>query len=493
MCLLYRLLCGVVRVLARGGGERDLEIVVLRHQLAILRRGGKRPQYTTVDRALLAAVSRLLPPERWSCFAVSPQTLRRWHRALLAGGRRRCRRRPGRPPLAAETRGLIGRLARENPRWGYMLIEGELLKLGIGVSATTIATVLRSSGLGPAPRRIGPSWSEFLRAQAHSLVGGGLSSALGDDCIEADAPEPGGPAQDEEARQVEADENRSLAAAAEPRLLARCERGDARPGRLSSRRLERRCARRHRIDRTLATDPQTRGSQRSPHNQALKRDVKATADRGRPRRPRAASPFVRPWHLVTPGVAATERPHGPSARTEFSLPHTVLHRLRRVQRPNGARVRSWSSARRWGSSVPGTHSPRARRTVDRRVRPARGATATSDPSNLLAVAAEPSGASPAQSLRQCARTSATSRFPFSRRPTLTCVISSGLWSRHRRATRVGGNRERGLSHAGEPICLVEPTVDGADDVFPGWDPVWEECLQQCVSISGRASASASIV
>jgi hypothetical protein len=67
MCLLYRLLCCLVGVLARGGGERELEIVVLRHQLAILRRGGKRPRYTTVDRALLAAASRLLPPERWSC------------------------------------------------------------------------------------------------------------------------------------------------------------------------------------------------------------------------------------------------------------------------------------------------------------------------------------------------------------------------------------------------------------------------------------------
>jgi len=116
-----------VGVLARGGAERALEIVVLRHQLAILRRGGKRPQYTTVDQALLAAASRLLPPERWSCFAVSPQTLRRWNRALLEGGRRRCRRRPGRPPLAAETRGLISRLARENPRWGYVRIEGEVL------------------------------------------------------------------------------------------------------------------------------------------------------------------------------------------------------------------------------------------------------------------------------------------------------------------------------------------------------------------------------
>ncbi len=105
MCLLYRLVCCLVDVLARGGGERELEIVVLRHQLAILRRGGKRRRYTTVDRALLAAASRLLPSERWSCFAVSPQTLRRWHLALLEGGRRRHRRRHGRPPLAAETRG----------------------------------------------------------------------------------------------------------------------------------------------------------------------------------------------------------------------------------------------------------------------------------------------------------------------------------------------------------------------------------------------------
>src|SRR5919197_810605 len=174
MSLLYRLLRAVLRVLVRRGGERELEILVLRHQLAILRRGGKRPNYTTADRALLAAASRLLPPERWSCFALSPQTLRRWHRALLEGNRRQRPRRLGRPPLAAETRSLIMRLARENPRWGYMRIQGELKGLGISVSHTTIANVLRSSGLGPAPRRIGPSWVEFLRAQAESLLGSEL-------------------------------------------------------------------------------------------------------------------------------------------------------------------------------------------------------------------------------------------------------------------------------------------------------------------------------
>jgi hypothetical protein len=110
--------------------------VVLRHQLVILSRGGRRPQYTAADRALLAAASRLLPLERWSCFAVRPQTLRRWHRTLLHGNHRRRGRRPGRPPLAAATRSLILRLARENPRWGYVRIQGELLQLGISVSAT---------------------------------------------------------------------------------------------------------------------------------------------------------------------------------------------------------------------------------------------------------------------------------------------------------------------------------------------------------------------
>jgi Homeodomain-like domain len=151
-------------------------------------------------------VSRRLPPERWSCFAVSPQTLRRWHRALLQGNRRRRGRRPGRPPLAAETRSLILRMARENPRWGYMRIQGELLKLGINVSATTIATVLRVSRLGPAPRRIGPSWSEFLRAQAQSMLDAGLSwehgGGLEGNVTASSAPIPEGAAGGVEAEEL---------------------------------------------------------------------------------------------------------------------------------------------------------------------------------------------------------------------------------------------------------------------------------------------------
>jgi hypothetical protein len=229
--LLYRLLCVLVTVLVRRGGERELEIIVLRHQLAILRRGGKRPRYTDADRALLAAASRLLPPERWSCFAISPQTLRRWHRALLQGNRRRRPRRLGRPPLAAETQSLITRLARENPGWGYMRIQGELKGLGISVSATTIATVLRSAGLGPAPWRIGLSWSEFLRAQAHSLVAGDLRSALADG-LDGVAVAPSRPAHDSPAPLVEADTKDSAAAAAQPRVASHplpISSGSARP------------------------------------------------------------------------------------------------------------------------------------------------------------------------------------------------------------------------------------------------------------------------
>jgi hypothetical protein len=131
---------------------------VLRHQLRVLTRGGKRPRFNTADRAFLAAASRFLPRERWSAFGVVPDTIKRWCRQLDAGKGRRPRRGPGRPPIDPELRQLILRLGREIPRWGYLRIKGELLKLGIRISATTIATVLRRGGLGPAPRRIGPTW-----------------------------------------------------------------------------------------------------------------------------------------------------------------------------------------------------------------------------------------------------------------------------------------------------------------------------------------------
>jgi hypothetical protein len=118
---------------------------------------------------LLAAASTLLPRERWSVFVVSPQTLLRWHRELVARKWTYRRRVPGRPPLDPALRELVLRLARENSRWGCVRIQGELRKLGIRVGATTIRSILRRSGFGPAPRR-GLSWREFLRAQAQGIM-----------------------------------------------------------------------------------------------------------------------------------------------------------------------------------------------------------------------------------------------------------------------------------------------------------------------------------
>jgi hypothetical protein len=105
----------------------------------------------------------------WSVFLVSPQTLLRWHRELVRKKWSYRRRSVGRPPLDRELGELVLRLGRENPRWGCLRIQGELRKLGIRVGATTIRSLLMRSGLGPAPRPGGPSWSEFLRAQAQGI------------------------------------------------------------------------------------------------------------------------------------------------------------------------------------------------------------------------------------------------------------------------------------------------------------------------------------
>jgi len=160
------------RLIAGGSAVAALEVenAVLRHQLRVLRRSVKRPVLTRRDRVLLAAASRLVPRARWGVFLVSPQTLLRWHRELV---RRRWtfrHRSAGRPSLDPAVRELVVRLARENPKWGCVRIQGELCKLGVRVGATTIRSLLRRAGLGPAPRRRGPSWTEFLRVQAQGIV-----------------------------------------------------------------------------------------------------------------------------------------------------------------------------------------------------------------------------------------------------------------------------------------------------------------------------------
>jgi len=148
----------------------EVENAVLRHQLRVLRRSVKRPLLSRGDRVLLAAASRLVPRERWAVFLVSPQTLLRWHRELVRRKWTYRRRSPGRPPLDPAVRELVLRMARENSKWGCVRIQGEIRKLGIRVGATTIRSLLRRAGLGPAPRRGGPSWAEFLRAQAEGIV-----------------------------------------------------------------------------------------------------------------------------------------------------------------------------------------------------------------------------------------------------------------------------------------------------------------------------------
>jgi putative transposase len=171
--LAYLTLCRSIRLfvlLARSDAAKDLEILVLRHQLTVLRRQVSRLELEPADRALLAAVSRVIPRCRWSCFLVKPETLLRWHRRLVAGAWTYPHCQTGRPPLDQEVQQLIVRLARENPHWGYQRIQGELLRLGVRVSATAIRTTLRRHGLNPAPRRTVTTWRAFLRRQAAGIV-----------------------------------------------------------------------------------------------------------------------------------------------------------------------------------------------------------------------------------------------------------------------------------------------------------------------------------
>ena len=167
---LYFLVRRLLGTGARRPDERDIELLVLRHQVKVLQRQVKRPRLNRFDRLLLAAASTRLPRRSWSSFTVRPETLLRWHRELV---RKKWTVRktgqPGRPPIEPDVRDLIVRLGRENPRWGYQRIRGELLKLGVRVSATTVRTILLRGGLDPAPRRAGPTWTEFLRSQAAGI------------------------------------------------------------------------------------------------------------------------------------------------------------------------------------------------------------------------------------------------------------------------------------------------------------------------------------
>ena len=143
---------------------------MLRHQVAVLRRQVKRLDLEPSDRVALAALSRLLPRPRWSTFFVTPATLLRWHRDLIAREWTYPKQRPGRPPVGAQIRALVLRLARENPSWGHRRIQGELVGLGYRVAASTVWTILTRAGVDPAPRRAGPTWTQFLATQAKGIL-----------------------------------------------------------------------------------------------------------------------------------------------------------------------------------------------------------------------------------------------------------------------------------------------------------------------------------
>ncbi len=155
----YRLVVALVTLLVRSGGSKDLEIIVLRHQLAVLRRQIDRPALTEPDRRLLGANAAALPRARRAGWLVTPDTLLRWHRRRIARHWTQPHRRPGRPPIAAGVRRLAVQMARENPTWGYRRIHGELVRLSYTLGASTVWQILKDAGINPAPTRNSTTWS----------------------------------------------------------------------------------------------------------------------------------------------------------------------------------------------------------------------------------------------------------------------------------------------------------------------------------------------
>ena len=167
--LIFVRLAGWMVLLARSSALKDAELLVLRQEVGVLRRQNPKPTLDWADRAVLAALTRLLPRSLRMSRLVTPDTLLRWHQRLVRW-RWTYPHRGGRPPVESQIAALIGQMARENPGWGYQRIQGELLGLGIRVSASTVRRVLRRLRIPPAPQRSRTTWRQFLRTQASAIL-----------------------------------------------------------------------------------------------------------------------------------------------------------------------------------------------------------------------------------------------------------------------------------------------------------------------------------
>jgi len=170
--LVVRCLLGCLVMLTQRQVSKDAELLVLRHENAVLRRQIGRVRYQPGDRLWLSALSRLIPRCRWGeVFAVTPATLLAWHRRLVRRERDyTSHRRPGRPSTTAAIRKLVIRIATDNPGWGHRRVQGELVKLGHPIAASTVWQILHDAGIDPAPRRTGPTWQQFLTAQSRAII-----------------------------------------------------------------------------------------------------------------------------------------------------------------------------------------------------------------------------------------------------------------------------------------------------------------------------------